>query len=171
MFSLSQSGTGCFDCLACYGAAVLSPLRRRVVQAILYETFAIAAVGPALSWFFDESGGSSFVLAFIMSTIALFWSFVFNTWFESWEAKHAVKGRSALRRLMHGLGFEGGLVVMLVPLMAFWFGTSLRHALVAQAGVFVFFLVYSVAFTWAFDRVFGLPASSQQAKMEVTGHG
>lgn len=140
---------------------MLSPVRRRVTQAFLYETFAIAAVGPALSWIFDESGASSFLLAFVMSTVALMWSFVFNTWFEHWEASRVVKGRSIGRRFMHGLGFEGGLVVMLVPLMAFWFDTTLQNALVAQVGVFLFFLVYSIVFTWAFDRIFGLPLSSQ----------
>ncbi|MEO8900664.1 MAG: PACE efflux transporter [Polyangiaceae bacterium] len=143
---------------------MLSPVRRRVIQAFLYEVFAIAAVGPALSWFFERSGASSFLLAFIMSTVALTWSLVFNTWFERWEATRVKKGRSALRRLVHGLGFEGGLAVMLVPLMAFWFGTSLLTALLAQAGVFVFFLVYSIGFTWTFDRVFGLPVSSQSTK-------
>jgi uncharacterized membrane protein len=27
-------------------------------------------------------------------------------------------------------------------------------------GLLVFFFVYAIAFTWAFDRVFGLPASA-----------
>lgn len=140
--------------------SALSPLARRIVQAVLYEGIAIAAVGPALSYLFDESAGSSFALAFVMSTIALGWNFLFNTWFERWEAGRAVKGRSLVRRLLHGLGFEGGLVLMLVPLMAYWLDATLLSAAIAQAGIFAFFFVYSVAFTWSFDRVFGLPASA-----------
>ena len=54
-------------------------------------------------------------------------------------------------------GFEGGLLVMLVPLMAWWLHVTLLEAFVADLGIFVFFLVYTFAFTWAFDRVFGLP--------------
>jgi uncharacterized membrane protein len=80
--------------------------------------------------------------------------------FERWEARQSRKGRSVLRRLVHSSGFEGGLVVMLVPLMAWWLGTSLWVAFVADLGVLAFFFVYSFVFTWVFDRVFGLPASA-----------
>src|SRR6478609_1172913 len=140
--------------------SVLSPVARRVVLAILYEVIAVLAVGPLLSFVFDESAGSSFLLAFVMSTIALGWNYVFNTLFERWERGRAIKGRSFKRRLMHGLGFEGGLVIMLVPLMALWMDVSLLQAGIAQAGIFAFFFVYSLVFTWSFDRIFGLPASA-----------
>ncbi len=133
---------------------------RRVVQATLYEIIAVAAVGPLLSYVFDESAGSSFLLAFVMSSIALGWNYVFNTLFERWESGRVVKGRSLKRRLLHGLGFEGGLVIMLVPLMAYWLDVTLLEAGIAQAGIFAFFFVYSLVFTWSFDRIFGLPASA-----------
>jgi uncharacterized membrane protein len=141
-------------------SSVLSPVVRRVVQAILYEVIAVLAVGPLLSYVFDESAGSSFLLAFVMSTVALSWNYVFNSLFERWESGQAVKGRSFKRRMLHGLGFEGGLVIMLVPLMAYWMDVSWVEAGIAQAGIFAFFFVYSLVFTWSFDRVFGLPASA-----------
>jgi uncharacterized membrane protein len=71
-----------------------------------------------------------------------------------------VRGRSFARRLMHGLGFEGGLVVILVPVMALWLDTSAQTAFLANLGLLVFFFVYAIVFTWAFDRVFGLPESA-----------
>ena len=37
---------------------------------------------------------------------------------------------------------------------------SLWEALVADIGILLFFLVYTVVFTWAFDRVFGLPQAA-----------
>lgn len=96
----------------------------------------------------------------VISSIALTWNYLFNTLFERWEARQSVRGRSLTRRLMHGVGFEGGLVVMLVPLMAFWLNTSLLNAFVAELGFLAFFFVYAIAYTWAFDRVFGLPESA-----------
>jgi hypothetical protein len=36
-------------------------------------------------------------------------------------------------------------------------------AFVANLAVLVFFFVYATAFTWAFDRLFGLPASAERA--------
>ena len=41
------------------------------------------------------------------------------------------------------------------------FQLSAWQALLADLGILLFFLVYTVAFTWVFDRVFGLPASAQ----------
>lgn len=134
---------------------------RRVLQAVLYEAFAIAAVGPAMAWFFDAPLGSSLALSVLLSSIALAWNYVFNALFERWEARQPVKGRSWRRRLAHGIGFEGGLVVFMVPVMAWWLQTTLWLALVADLGLLAFFFVYAVGFTWAFDRVFGLPDSAR----------
>ncbi len=138
----------------------MKPVTRRVVQAVLYEFFAIAFVGPVLGWAFGEPIGSTLMLAFVMSSVALAWNYVFNALFERWEARQMIKGRSLRRRLAHGLGFEGGLTIMLVPIMAAWLGTTALNAFVANLGLLVFFFVYAVAFTWAFDRVFGLPRSA-----------
>lgn len=138
----------------------MSPKYRRVLQAVLYETFAIAFVGPVLSVAFDKPATSTLGLAFVLSSIALAWNYVFNAVFERWESRQAVRGRSFARRLAHGLGFEGGLVVILVPVMALWLNTSALTAFVANLGLLVFFFVYAIVFTWAFDRVFGLPESA-----------
>lgn len=141
----------------------MSPHTRRVLQALLYEVFAIAFVGPTLGWMFGTPLTSSLTLALLMSSIALAWNYVFNVLFERWEARQAVKGRSLRRRLAHGVGFEGGLVVFLVPVMAWWLQTTLWMALLADLAVLAFFFVYAIGFTWAFDHVFGLPASAQAA--------
>jgi len=138
----------------------MSPRQRRVLQAILYEVFAIAFVGPVLSWAFDKPATSTLALAVLLSAIALTWNYVFNGLFERWEARQVVRGRSFMRRLAHGVGFEGGLTLLLVPVMALWLDISALQAFVANLGLWVFFFVYAVGFTWAFDKVFGLPASA-----------
>ena len=138
----------------------MSPRTRRVLQAVLYETFAIAFVGPVLSVAFDKPATSTLGLAFVLSSIALAWNYVFNAIFERWESRQTVRGRSFPRRLAHGIGFEGGLVVLLVPVMAFWLEISFFNAFLANLGLLAFFFVYAIAFTWAFDRVFGLPESA-----------
>ena len=139
----------------------MSPRQRRVLQALLYEAIAVAMVGPAVAWMFATSLQSSALLALAMSSIALAWNYVFNALFERWEARQTVKGRSLGRRLLHGIGFEGGLVLFLVPLMAWWLDISLLEALIADLAILAFFFVYAIAFTWAFDRVFGLPESAR----------
>jgi len=140
----------------------MNPKTRRVLQAILYEIFAIAFVGPVLSIAFDKPAASTLGLAFVLSSIALAWNYIFNALFERWEARQTKRGRSFARRLAHGIGFEGGLVVILVPVMALWLKISPLNAFLANIGLLAFFFVYAIAFTWAFDRVFGLPESAEE---------
>lgn len=138
----------------------MKPRNRRILQAILYEVIAIAFVGPLLSFAFTKPAASTFGLAVVLSTIALTWNYVFNWIFERWESRQAVRGRSFARRLAHGVGFEGGLAVLLIPAMSLGLDISPTEAFVANLGLLAFFFVYAIVFTWAFDRVFGLPASA-----------
>ncbi|MEJ8840732.1 chlorhexidine efflux transporter, partial [Ramlibacter sp. AN1133] len=68
----------------------MSPITRRVVQAVLYELMAIGFVGPALSVAFDEPQTSTFGLAVVLSSIALTWNYAFNWIFERWESRQIV---------------------------------------------------------------------------------
>jgi uncharacterized membrane protein len=142
----------------------MTPKSRRVIQALLYELIAVAVVGPALALMFDKPASTALSLAIFMSSVALAWSYVFNGFFENWERKQTQQGRSLLRRVVHASGFEGGLVVMLVPVMAWWLDITVVAAFLADLGVLAFFFVYSFVFTWSFDRVFGLPASAAQSE-------
>ena len=138
----------------------MKPTSRRILQTILYEVIAVTFVGPILAFGFDRPMGTSMALAVCISAIALCWSYVFNLIFERWEARQVTKGRSFTRRMVHAAGFEGGLVFMLVPLMAWWLNISLWQSFLAELGFLAFFFVYAFVFTWAFDKVFGLPESA-----------
>lgn len=138
----------------------MQPRTRRIIQAVLYEAIAVGFVGPGLAFLFEQPQASTIALAAFMSSCAVGWSYIFNTRFEKWESTQVVKGRSWKRRMIHGLGFEGGLVVMLVPVMAYWLNTSIFAAFIADLGVLAFFFVYAIAFTWGFDKLFGLPRSA-----------
>ena len=139
----------------------MSPRTRRVVRAILYEFFAVLATFPVLAYLFEAPMQSTLLLSILMSSIALAWNYLFNTMFEFWERRQTVKGRSPWRRTMHGIGFEGGLVFILVPIMAWWLKISLLEAFLADLGLLIFFFIYTIAFTWVFDKVFGLPLSAR----------
>ena len=133
---------------------------RRVIYVTVYEIIAIIASG-LLFIVIGQPPGESGVMAAAASAIAVVWNVTFNGAFEWWEARQSVKGRSVKRRVAHAIGFEGGLALILIPLMAWWFRVGLWEALVMEAALVVFFLVYTYVFNWAFDHVFGLPASAQ----------
>ncbi|MDR2299736.1 MAG: PACE efflux transporter [Comamonas sp.] len=134
--------------------------KRRIIYVGLYETIAII-VSSLIFMAIGQKASDSGVMAVAASVIAICWNLSFNYLFEKWEASQSVKGRSVLRRVVHAIGFEGGIAAMLIPLMAWWFNVSLWEAAVMEAGLLVFFMVYTFAFNWGFDRLFGLPASAQ----------
>jgi uncharacterized membrane protein len=113
----------------------MTPTTRRIVQAALYEGIAIAVVTPTLMLAFSHPPGSAFLLSALMSSIALTWNYLFNLVFERWETRQIVKGRSLARRIAHGVGFEGGLALILLPVMAYWLEVSLWAAFVADVGL------------------------------------
>jgi len=139
----------------------MTPTRRKIVYAVSFETLGTLVATIALMPMSEASAASSLVLSILTATIALSWSFVFNTVFEAWEARQPVKGRSLRRRTAHALMFEGGLVLICIPVMAWWLQVGYLEALVYEAGLIALFIAYTYAFTWGFDRIFGLPASAR----------
>lgn len=139
----------------------LQGARRKIVYVSLYELIAIAVASTGLAVGSGASLERAGVIAVVSSVIAVAWNLVYNTLFERWEARQAERGRNFKRRVVHAIGFELGFLVMLVPVFAWWFGISVWHALVLEIALALFFLVYTFVFNWAFDKVFGLPASAQ----------
>ena len=142
---------------------------RRITQAVLYELIAISVLSPSLAWVYEESLVYSGALAIMLSASALLWNVLYNWGFERWEARQPQRSRTWQRRLLHSLGFEGGLTLMLVPLVAGWLGISWWAALVTNLGLFVFFFVYSLLFQRLFDHLFDVPDSAKQPVSIIKG--
>lgn len=136
-------------------------LQRKLVYVISFELIAIVLASTLLRLLSDSPVATAGITAAASSAIAMAWNYVYNILFEAWESRQARRGRSLLRRVVHAVGFEAGLVTMLVPLFAWVLGVSLLAALLLNAVMIVFFLVYGFLFNLAFDRVFGLPLSAQ----------
>lgn len=144
----------------------MNPWARRALQVSIYELIAIAAVTAGGLLLTQEDFGSSMGYAVCTSFVAVVWNYTYNTLFEYWETRQTKKGRSILRRVGHAIGFELGLVVTLVPLMAWWFSLTLPVAFVAEIGLMIFFMLYTFSFNWAFDRIVGLPLSAMPVPPE-----
>ncbi|HSI49822.1 MAG TPA: PACE efflux transporter [Ideonella sp.] len=137
----------------------LQGLRRRVLYVTIFEAGAIGAnslIMQALGHPMQAAGA----VAVAASVAAVLWNALFNTLFERWEARQARRGRSFARRAVHALLFEGGLTLLLVPVMMWLLQVGFWHAVTLEMGLIAFFLVFTYLFNWAFDSVFGLPASA-----------
>ncbi|MBI1172260.1 PACE efflux transporter [bacterium] len=140
---------------------MMRPALRKILYAVSFEAIGILVGGTALTLLSDASAARSLSLSAFGAGVAMLWSLIFNTGFEAWEARQTTRGRSPRRRAAHAILFEGGLVLILLPATAWWLSTSLWNALTYEAVLIAVFLVYAWAFTWAFDKVFGLPDSAR----------
>jgi uncharacterized membrane protein len=139
----------------------MTPTLRKIIYAASFESLGIAVASLGLLAMSDASPGQSVILSAITASIAMAWSMGFNASFEAWEARQTTRGRSRARRISHALLFEGGLLIIVLPIMAWWLGVSILKALQYEAGLIALFIAYTYVFTWAFDRIFGLPESAR----------
>jgi len=131
----------------------LSPLTRRVTYVVVFEALAISLATLLLTALSGGEAHSSLPVAAVSSFAAVIWNFIYNTIFERWERRNNVQQRKLKHRLAHAAGFEGGLVMILIPMFMWWYQVGPIEALKMEISLLVFFLVFTFVFTWTFDRV------------------
>ena len=130
----------------------------RIRHALLFELIGIALATPLGAFVFQLHAGDSAVIVVGSATIAMGWNYVYNLGFD--HAMTAWRGstlKTPLIRVGHAVLFELGLLVMLMPLIAWYLGVSLWQALVMDIAFALFYMGYALVFNWAYDRVFPLP--------------
>ncbi|WP_295517810.1 multidrug/biocide efflux PACE transporter [uncultured Pseudomonas sp.] len=126
------------------------PAAARVLHSLLFEGIAILLCAPTLAWLLDRSLVHLGLLTAAFSAVAMVWNLLFNLAFDHLQQRLGFQ-RGLGIRLLHALGFEGGLVVMLVPLAAWWLSIGLWEAFLLDLGLLLFFLPYTLAFNWLYD--------------------
>ena len=124
----------------------------RIFQAIGFELLAILICTPLLAWIMDKPMLDMGAVTLAMAVLALAWNVVFNGMFDRALKRLAIT-HNAWVRVVHALMFEGGLVALGVPLIAWWLNISLWQAFVLDIGVLLFFLPYTYIYHWVYDVV------------------
>lgn len=127
-------------------------ITERIFQAIGFELLAILICTPLLAWIMQKPLLDMGAVTVLIALLALGWNVVFNRFFDRTLARMNVT-RNAWVRVVHALLFEGGLIVMGVPLIAWWLSVSLWQALLLDIGVLLFFLPYTYVYHWGYDVV------------------
>ncbi|MGN0924791.1 multidrug/biocide efflux PACE transporter [Ectopseudomonas mendocina] len=125
-------------------------LRERIGHALAFEIIAMLICAPALAWLMDKPLMHLGLLTLMFSIVAMLWNMLFNFLFDRAQSRLGFE-RGLWARVSHALLFEGGLVIMLVPLAAWWLSVSLLEALLLDIGLILFFLPYTMAFNWIYD--------------------
>lgn len=56
-------------------------------------------------------------------------------------------------RILHAIGFEGGLLIATVPMIAYMLQMSVIDALILDIGLTLCILVYTFIFQWCYDHI------------------
>ncbi|MDR5903382.1 MULTISPECIES: PACE efflux transporter [Halomonas] len=124
--------------------------RERLTHMVLFEALGLAIVIPASSALTGHDSGAIGVLAVGLASAAMLWNLIWNRLFDSWVP---TRRRSVWQRIAQAGGFELGLLIMTLPVVAWWLQIGLVEAFWLDLGFMLFFLCYALVFNTAFDRI------------------
>ena len=90
-------------------------------------------------------------LAIMLSTVAMLWNMIYNSGFDRLYPPGQKRGPGV--RVLHALGFEGGFILIGLPIAAWMLDISLWQALLVEVAFFLFFLPYTMAYYWVWDKL------------------
>ena len=131
----------------------------RFLHALIFEVLAIAICAPVGAWLLGYSLEHMGALTVMISLVAMSWNMVFNAIFDRAQRQWGFT-RNLRARAVHALLFEIGLLIVIVPLTAWWLDMSLWKAFVLDIGIALFFMPYTFVFNWVYDTL----SARQQAR-------
>jgi len=104
-----------------------------------------------MSWALDKPIESAGALTLALSAVAMAWNMAYNAMVDRFIKVDRIQW-GLMGRVMHGLGFEAGMVIACVPLAAWMLDLSLWDAFLVELGFLAFVLPYTIAYNWSFDK-------------------
>ncbi len=98
------------------------------------------------------------------SLVAALWNYVYNLGFD--HALLRFKGdtsRGIGLRVLHAVLFEGGLMAMLMPVIAWYLGIGLVEAFLMDVSFSLFYMGYAFVFNLAYDRIYPIAPAQPAA--------
>jgi len=130
----------------------------RIRHAVSFEVIGIIIATPLAAFAFHLPGGDSAVVVVASATVAMLWNYIYNLGFD--HLMQRLTGGTAKTtpiRVAHAVLFELGLLMIMLPLVAWYLQISIWQALIMDIALAVFYMAYAFVFNWAYDRVFPLP--------------
>jgi uncharacterized membrane protein len=133
-------------------------VRDRIRHAICFEVIGLLLVTPLGALAFHMPMQDIGVVSLVSATLATAWNIVYNYLFDlALRRLTGTTRKGGLARVCHAILFEIGLLVVLLPFIAWYLGVTLWQALVMDLSFALFYVVYAFLFNLAYDRVFPLP--------------
>lgn len=126
--------------------------KKRIIHALSYEVILLVIIALALSFIFEVPMEVTGVLGIAMAVTSVFWNMVFNYYFEKYEQRKKLK-RTVGVRILHAIGFEGGLMLATIPMVAYAMSLGILDAILLDLSLTLCILVYTFIFQWCYDTV------------------
>lgn len=135
----------------------------RVRHALMFEIVGLAIFAPGAALISGKSLADMGVIGIISATAATLWNFIYNLGFDRAMLRIFGTVKKTLRiRIVHTLLFEAGLLIVLIPMIAWYLDITLLEAFIFDIAIFVFYLVYAFFFNIAYDRIFPIPREATE---------
>ncbi|TPG53781.1 PACE efflux transporter [Roseomonas nepalensis] len=131
--------------------------RDRIRHAVLFEVIGLALIIPLGTLLFGLPASEMGVIGVGSALAATAWNYVYNLGFDHAMQRRAGHTRKSLPlRVAHAVLFETGLLVILLPPIAWYLGISLAQAFVMDIAIAAFYVAYAFVFNLAYDQAFPL---------------
>ncbi|MFS1489097.1 PACE efflux transporter [Vibrio splendidus] len=126
--------------------------KERMLHMVLFELVALVLMAGLATYIVGGGAVKMAGLAVSLSLIAMGWNYVYNYGYDKIYGADRSK-RTKKTRILHGLGFELGLMLVSFPLLMWVLQLDFWTVLVMDIGIVIFFVLYAIAFNWAYDSV------------------
>ena len=126
--------------------------KRRIIHALSYEIILLIIIALALSFIFQMPMEVTGTLGIAMAVTSVIWNMIFNHFFEKFEAKRHLK-RTVGVRILHAISFEGGLMLVTIPMVAYAMSMSIGQAILLDLSMTSCILVYTFIFYFFYDQI------------------
>jgi len=127
----------------------------RICHALGFEIIGLLIFAPLASLVFGFELHLMGVVALAGSIVATVWNYFYNILFDNAMLKMRGEVKKTIPiRVLHAVLFEGGLLVLFLPAIAWYLDITLWEAFKMDIAMATFYLVYAFVFNWVYDRVF-----------------
>ena len=135
----------------------------RIRYALSFEALLMVVLAVCASFVLERGLLEVGSLTLLLSLKAMAFNFIYNWIFDRIDARagRIPTERSFAARATHAVGFELSLIVTSLPLVMWWLKITLLQALAFDLAAATFIVIYTMAFTWSYDRLF--PVAQQGA--------
>ena len=133
----------------------------RIRHAISFELIGLALITPLGAWVFNTPMQDIGIVSLLSAIAATLWNYIYNLGFD--RVLMRLRGdvrKTVPLRIVHAVLFEAGLLLVLLPLFAWYLGITLLQAFLMDMSFAGFYLVYAFVFNWAYDVIFPIPVNA-----------